>query len=693
MQEQVGKNKQDIADLKSVNYQLATVGIKVVGQEVYPENLPDPLTYGGDLGDAYMVGAEAPFDMYIYTRPAAGQTDNRWFNIGAFPLAGPEGPQGETGATGPAGSAAIWRTGGTNPSILDTDKAGDMYLNTTTGMVYRFDGTNWIAQGTIVGPRGAQGPEGPQGPRGPQGDTGPRGVQGPVGESFQVIGVVSTVGSLPDPDTVSRNAAYIVDDGVDKDLYIVVLDEDNDPIWYNAGPFLGIAAGFASPTASAVALPANTPPTATVTATGPDNAKVFSFTFGIPVAYDLENTDTTAPSTTLGYTQNVIAKRTYKRVFKSLAEIFGNDAPASSYLTDIMAAMSDLAPCKAILVNYTGNKIVSDAPDQSEIEITFGSSTYNFNNAKCSAGGNYYLLTGFDYDEGLDQAVAHWDRVVTEGTLPSSGGGYMPNLLINPNFKINQRGGASYSTANGYTVDRWCLYVGRLTQYTSGAGRTTASTENLRIIQKLEPNANLLGKSVTLSAQFTVNDTAFIISCTAQIPASYDGTSTTTDLVIKEVNSKRLKITFNNFDGAIWAGIEWTNYSVGVCNWAKLELGSSATPFSPPDPAEELEKCQRFFVRYSTGTYIGCGIVHDSNLSRGKVLVNLPTELYRTPNISSSGLKSEIASYSSDTTLVSSSFEKNKAALVVSCGSFTTTGAAFILSIASGYIAIDAEIY
>lgn len=39
-----------------------------------------------------------------------------------------------------------------------------------------------------------------------------------------------------------------------------------------------------------------------------------------------------------------------------------------------------------------------------------------------------------------------------------------PNLLINPDFKINQRGQNSYSsTKDNYTVDRWKLYNSTLT--------------------------------------------------------------------------------------------------------------------------------------------------------------------------------------------------------------------------------------
>lgn len=46
----------------------------------------------------------------------------------------------------------------------------------------------------------------------------------------------------------------------------------------------GAAAGFGTPTATATALSAGSTPTVSVTASGPDTAKVFSFEFGIPAA-------------------------------------------------------------------------------------------------------------------------------------------------------------------------------------------------------------------------------------------------------------------------------------------------------------------------------------------------------------------------------------------------------------------------
>ena len=68
------------------------LGIKVIG---VIEALPIPEgTY--EYGDAYMVGTEPPYDMYIYTRPdGAVHTEGYWFPVGKFPMPGPQGPKGD----------------------------------------------------------------------------------------------------------------------------------------------------------------------------------------------------------------------------------------------------------------------------------------------------------------------------------------------------------------------------------------------------------------------------------------------------------------------------------------------------------------------------------------------------------------------------------------------------------------------
>lgn len=164
LQEQVLKNQQDIRDILEGAKLLSEFGIKVVGKVDSEAELPDPLTYPGDYGDAYSVGTVAPYDFYIYTRPLNSLDEPNWFNIGKFPVPGPQGPQGETGATPTiiAGST-ITSTPGADAS-LDIIEVSE---NT-----YRLDFTI---------PRGAQGPAGVQGPQGPQGLMGLQGLQGVPG--------------------------------------------------------------------------------------------------------------------------------------------------------------------------------------------------------------------------------------------------------------------------------------------------------------------------------------------------------------------------------------------------------------------------------------------------------------------------------------------------------------------------------
>ena len=135
---------------------------------------------------------------------------------------------------------------------------------------------------------------------------------------------------------------------------------------------------------------------------------------------------------------------------------------------------------------------------------------------------------------------------------------YGENLLINPDFKINQRGktectvsyqqGFPISASQEYTVDRWRTMGGTIT-ITGGKVLLTGT-----IIQVLE---NSIGGDFTASVS--------VESGTAT--ASYDDSTKTFSIV---------------GNGA-------------VLKWAKLEYGKTATPFVAPEPATELVRCQRYF--------------------------------------------------------------------------------------------------
>ena len=111
------------------------LGIRVIGAI---DALPIP---AGDYeyGDAYMVGTETPYDMYIYTRPDGKvHTEGYWFPIGKFPAPGPQGPKGDgleqitREASNTAQSVSYDSTSGA--TIEYTDKTV-IYKDSTTGEV------------------------------------------------------------------------------------------------------------------------------------------------------------------------------------------------------------------------------------------------------------------------------------------------------------------------------------------------------------------------------------------------------------------------------------------------------------------------------------------------------------------------------------------------------------------------------
>lgn len=245
LEEQVLKNKQDIANHYNVDRVLADFGIIIVGYAETPEELPDPETYTGNYGDGYYVGISNPYSFYIYTRPDpdAGYDTNYWLNIGPLAIAGPEGPKGDVGPEGPQGvRGSIWT------SVYDTlpqttnYRVNDQLLRTYDGNIYECrlnedENKYWALIGNIQGPQGVQGIRGPQGIQGPVGPQGPQGPIGPTGKSITIIGEVSSASQLPDPSTVDRASAYLVT--INNSKHIFLITGTDTLVWTDAGGFGG----------------------------------------------------------------------------------------------------------------------------------------------------------------------------------------------------------------------------------------------------------------------------------------------------------------------------------------------------------------------------------------------------------------------------------------------------------------------
>ena len=235
LEEQVLKNQQDITNIKSLG-QLYSFDIKVVGQVTDVNDLPNPETYQGEFGDAYLVGTTLPYDFYIYTRPNQFNPANFWLNIGPFPLAGPQGETGPQGPQGETGRGNSWSVSNNNPTSTENRINGDQHLNSITGAVFSLTNGVWVNTGNIRGSQGAQGIQGIQGPVGPIGPQGPKGDTGDVGGFINIAGIIETVDQLPTPESLGNlTIAYLVGTASPYTLYIQVGSTSAAAIWQNMG--------------------------------------------------------------------------------------------------------------------------------------------------------------------------------------------------------------------------------------------------------------------------------------------------------------------------------------------------------------------------------------------------------------------------------------------------------------------------
>lgn len=158
-----------------------------------------------------------------------------------------------------------------------------------------------------------------------------------------------------------------------------------------------------------------------------------------------------------------------------------------------------------------------------------------------------------------------------------------PNLLINPNFAINQRGQESYTGA-GYGVDRWTLDANSSVSVISNGIQLTGAMR-----QFYEYNDRIWGQKIT----FSFKTDSGISSATGVLPASKPTTNQSFFRLPEDSQGVSGVVRFVNYRVAFI--IITSSSTPTTIYWAKAEIGSVATAFSPPSIAEELIKCQRYY--------------------------------------------------------------------------------------------------
>lgn len=295
-----------------------------------------------------------------------------------------------------------------------------------------------------------------------------------------------------------------------------------------------------------------------------------------------------------------------------------------------------------------------------------------------------------------------------------------PNLLINGDFQVWQRGTSfeQRATANAYTADRWIsgfindAKTHEIAKDTDGSVKINPNGGYLSFCQVIENVGNLAGQEVTLSVMAKGNGTS---GGTSYIQIFlYSGAFNFTNPFASEQNAQ---ISNDNYEkktitGTIPEGTKSITVRVYVfqtniinLKYAKLEVGSIATPLSPRPYAEELAMCHRYFLPITgsnpnNGT-LGVGLYN----SGGYIVLNIPTAttMRTTPSFGGdySGNKLRLyytpASYEAVSNVAVLNFSANFITLsLMPAGSSIPTNenrAINVVYASNGHFYLDAEIY
>lgn len=217
-------------------------------------------------------------------------------------------------------------------------------------------------------------------------------------------------------------------------------------------------------------------------------------------------------------------------------------------------------------------------------------------------------------DGGIN--ISTLEELIVKGSEISN-----PNLLINPDFSINQRGQTSYTGA-GYSVDRWKGYQLNEMVCTprDGYGVTLSAPTEITSTgaifgQPFEASqlSKLAGRTITLSFKVSANRGTSNIYVRTMTNGTNVGdtpaiTSGATGIVSKTITLPSpltsLEIVFRKGAGTLDVDIDWI----------KLEIGSTPTEFVPPLIEEELLKCQALdtdpvqLLRSNSGAFLGLAV-------------------------------------------------------------------------------------
>lgn len=297
--------------------------------------------------------------------------------------------------------------------------------------------------------------------------------------------------------------------------------------------------------------------------------------------------------------------------------------------------------------------------DQNLADLT--DKTAAFNEIKQAATetqtGVVERATQAEVDAGTDTG-----RVLTPATHAAHAGHYTPNLLINGDFQVWQRGTSFVSAGNVYAADRWksfnCSSVLRVedspndrSQYCIEFGNSISTLPFLDYYIEARDAVKLVGD--TLSLQLFIKNiagttTAVAYFATADAVDNFAAATSfsTIDLGAPSASWEQKKVTSSVVPAAGANGIMvriYRNADISTQRLAqvKLEAGDVHTEFAPRPYSEEMALCQRYFLSIKAGQRWMAAAA----LEIAETGVNFPVIMRAAPAIAiTAGIRSNVGS-------------------------------------------------
>lgn len=231
------------------------------------------------------------------------------------------------------------------------------------------------------------------------------------------------------------------------------------------------------------------------------------------------------------------------------------------------------------------------------------------------------------------------------------------NLLINPSFTIWQRGTSFSAAKNGdYIADRWRMYIEGASTNTVNARQVgghllvTGKNQAKYVVHQFIELTSGLKKTLNIHKKITVTANLMISKDTdINISAVLLGGDKTIGTLTKSVKANAVTdISFTVDIDVSNADYRYLQINISVpassaqstltVYWAKVELGSIATPFVERPITLETLLCQRFYMNLGTVYFAQMAATQLTSQFYNALNGSIPVPMHVTPIISFDGV-------------------------------------------------------